>query len=226
MRRALLAFGAALMILCPAAIAAALPSQDEGLVADDVAEFGVFIEEGVEDAYGITLDIDAIDRAVAEVRAGGQDGGLVILSADATDHASLEAFTDATFAELNRRGAAVDTLVVVTPDETWAVTGSTSGSVDAALEGSSAAFFAGDFADGYRAFFAAVEPTEVRTNTDRRDRGSGRRERHRLRRRDRLVPAGAADRRPRSHRIPVLAIATRQAAAGRARHGHGACRVG
>jgi hypothetical protein len=163
MRRALLALGAALIILCPATIAGALPAQDEALVADDVAEFGVFIEEGVEDAYDIALDIDAIDRAVADVRASGQDGGLVILSADASDHASLEAFTDATFAELSRRGAAVDTLVVVTPNETWAVTSSSSGSVDAALDASSPDFFAGDFVDGYRAFFAVVEPADAAT---------------------------------------------------------------
>ncbi len=165
MRRALLALGVALIILCPAATAAALPTQDEGIVADDVAEFGVFIEEGVEDAYDVTLDIDAVDRAVAQVRAGGQDGGLVILSADVSDYASLEAFTEATFAELARRGAAVDTLVVVTPDETWAVTDST-GSVDAALETSSPDFFAGDFADGYRAFFAVAEPSGESTTPD------------------------------------------------------------
>ena len=163
MRRALLALAAALLILTPATIAAALPAQDEGLVADDVAEFGVFIEEGVEDAYDVTLDIDAIDRAVADVRASGRDGGLVILSEEASDHVSLEAFTDATFAELSRRGAAVETLVVVTPDETWAVTDTSSGSVDAALDASSADFFAGDFADGYRAFFAVVEPADATT---------------------------------------------------------------
>ena len=157
MRRAMLALAAALLILSPATIAVALPAQDERLVADDVAEFGVFIEEGVEDAYDVTLDIDTTDRAVADVRGSGQDGGLVILSADASDHASLEAFTDATFAELSRRGAAVETLVVVTPDETWAVTSTSSGSVDAALDASSADFFAGDFADGYRAFFAEMD---------------------------------------------------------------------
>jgi hypothetical protein len=133
-------------------------------MADDVAEFGVFIEEGVEDAYDVTLDIDAIDRAVADVRASGQDGGLVILSADASDHASLEAFTDATFAELSRRGAAVDTLVVVTPNETWAVSSATtSGSVDAALDASSPQFFAGEFAGGYRAFFTELGPADVAT---------------------------------------------------------------
>ena len=91
MRRALLALGATLITLCPAAAGAALPTQDEELVADDVAEFGVFGE--------------------------------------------------ATFAELTRRGAAVDTLVVVTPDETWVVTGSRAGSVEPALEASSADFF-------------------------------------------------------------------------------------
>ena len=157
MRRALLALGAALLTVWTPA-AGAVPAQDERLVADDVAEFGVFIEEGVEDAYGIILDIDAVDRAVAQVRADDLDGGLVILSAGASDHASLEAFAEATFAELAGRGAAVDTLVVVTPDETWAVTSSPSASVDAALDASSQAFFAGAFADGYRTFFAVVEP--------------------------------------------------------------------
>lgn len=168
MRRALLALGAALVILLPATDASALPAQDVGIVADDVAEFGVFIEEGVDEAYGVTLDIDSIDRAVADVRATGQDGGLVILSADASDHTSLEAFTDATFEELSQRGAAVDTLVVVTPDETWAVsTAATSGSVDAALDASSPQFFAGEFAGGYRAFFAELEPSVgATTSTD------------------------------------------------------------
>ena len=135
MRRALLALGTLLIVLHSAAIAGALPAQDVTVIADDVAEFGVFVEEGVEDAYGVEIDVDEIDTAVAGVRATGQDGGLVILNADASDHASLAAFTDATFAELSRRGAAVDTLVVVTPDETWAVSAS-AGSVDAALDAS------------------------------------------------------------------------------------------
>lgn len=171
MRRALLALGAALImiILSSPTLASALPTQDVGLIADDVAEFGVFIEEGVDEAYGVTLDIDQIDRAVADVRAGGQDGGFVILSAEASDHTSLAAFSDATFADLSQRGAAVETLVVVTPDETWAVTGaSSSGSVDAALDASSPQFFAGDFADGYRAFFgemSTVDPASTPADT-------------------------------------------------------------
>lgn len=126
-RRARLAL-AIVIVLSPARPAAALPAQDVSLISDDVAEFGVFIEEGVEGAYDLAVDIDRIDRSVAGIRATGQDGGLFILSADASDHTSLSTFADATFQELGRWGAAVDTLVVVTPDETWAVS-SSAGSV-------------------------------------------------------------------------------------------------
>lgn len=160
MRRALLALGSILSALCVAPIAAALPAQDVTLITDDVAEFGVFVEEGVEDAYGVPIDIDEIDAAVAAVRATGQDGGLVILSADASDHASLAAFSNATLQELGRRGAAVDTVVAVTPDQIWAVS-SSAGAIDTALDASSSAFSRGDFADGYEAFFAALDPADA-----------------------------------------------------------------
>ncbi|MFA9565024.1 MAG: hypothetical protein ACERLM_10015, partial [Acidimicrobiales bacterium] len=162
MRRALLALGAALMIMTPTTGASAAPAQDVRIITDDVAEFGVFIEEGVEDAYGVTVDVAAIDQAVADVRGSGQDGGLVILSDDASNHASLETFAEAVFQELGQRGAAVDTLVVVTPDQTLAVTDTmSSASMDAALDASSNDLLAGDFVVGYETFFADVEPADT-----------------------------------------------------------------